>query len=339
GKVDRKALPVPVFTHAVFRAPVTVTEHLIADIITQVLGLTEPVGVDDDFFALGGTSLSATRLVARLETGILDTRMTETSVVVPVRWVFEHPTVASLASAVESVAGENDSTGAVRPVPLVVGVRPERIPLSPAQMRLWWLNRYDPDSTAYTLPFAVQLTGDLDSPALAAAVADVIGRHEILRTRYPESGGIPFQDIRSTTEVAGGLELFPTALSADRLDQVLAGHARARFDLTEQVPLRVHLYTLTDSDSTDSGVLHTDARDRHTTMLDTGTVDIVTDSGGVFVLVVIVHHVAADGFSGGVWTRDLLTAYRSRREGRVPGWAPLPVQYADYSLWQHRVLG
>ncbi|MFC9769698.1 condensation domain-containing protein, partial [Rhodococcus jostii] len=255
----------------------------------------------------------ATRLVARIEAGILDTDTTQTPVVVPVRWVFEHPTVASLASAVESVARENDSTGAARSVPLVVGVRPDRVPLSPAQMRLWWLNRYDPESTAYALPFAVRLSGDLDPQALAAAVADVVGRHEILRTRYPEIGGVPFQDIRSTIEVTDGLELFPTALSADRLDQVLTGHAQARFDLTEQVPLRMHLYTLTET---------------------------TTDGAGeVFVLVVIVHHVAADGFSGGVWTRDLLTAYRSRREGRAPAWAPLPVQYADYSLWQHRALG
>ena len=188
GKLDRKALPEPVFRIAEFRAPRTTAEATVADILAEVLGLggTRAVGIDDDFFALGGNSLTATRLAARLGAAF--------EVTVPVRTVFEHPDVAALAAAV----AESDGTPA-RPAPAPRGTDGPA-PLSPAQQRMWLLNRMDEQSAAYTIPLAMRLSGDLDVAALSAAVADVVARHEVLRTVYPETGSGPVQVVLPIAE-------------------------------------------------------------------------------------------------------------------------------------------
>ncbi|ORC15215.1 phosphopantetheine-binding protein, partial [Rhodococcus qingshengii] len=175
GKLDRKLLPEPVFEVAVFRAPVTAVEEIVASVFAEVLGV-ERVGLDDDFFALGGNSLIATRVAARLGQA-LDAQ-------VPVRVLFEASSVELLAARVESEIGSGARAA------LTARVRPERVPLSLAQQRMWFLNRFDTLSSANNIPVAIRLSGLLDVAALQAAVSDVVVRHEILRTVYPEVDGV-----------------------------------------------------------------------------------------------------------------------------------------------------
>ncbi|MCX5041573.1 amino acid adenylation domain-containing protein, partial [Aldersonia sp. NBC_00410] len=299
GKLDRKALPAPVFEVAVFRAPTTPVEQAVAGVFAEVLGI-EHVGLDDDFFALGGNSLLATQVTSRLGAA-LDAR-------VPVRVLFEAPTVERLAVAVESHTG----TGRVA---LVAGPRPERVPLSMAQSRMWFLNRFDPDSAVNNLPMAIRLSGALNVDALQAAIGDLLVRHESLRTIYPEIDGLGFQQVLPAAEAH--LDLVPVPVTEAELFGAVAGIVGRGFDVTVEVPVRARLLRVTDvADVTDAAVV-----------------------GDEFVLVVVVHHIAADGFSMGPLARDVMVAYESRTRGEVPGWAPLPVQYADFALWQRAVLG
>ncbi|MEE2035414.1 non-ribosomal peptide synthetase, partial [Rhodococcus chondri] len=185
GKLDRRALPEPVFEARAFRAPSTPVEEAVASVFAEVLGV-ERVGVDDDFFDLGGNSLVATQVAARLGAA-LDTT-------VPVRELFESPTVGALASRLDGRAGGRGRK------PLTSGTRPEIVPLSLAQQRMWFLNRFDPASGAYNIPLAIRLSGTLDVAALQGAVGDVIGRHEILRTVYPERDGSGHQVVLPVAE-------------------------------------------------------------------------------------------------------------------------------------------
>ncbi|WP_063061782.1 non-ribosomal peptide synthetase, partial [Nocardia sienata] len=289
GKLDRKALPAPVFEAREFRAPSTPIEEVVAGVFADVLGL-ERVGADDDFFALGGNSLIATQVVARVGAA-LDTK-------VAVRTLFEASTVAALAAAAESATGRGDL-----PV-LARRERPERVPLSLAQQRMWFLNQFDIDSAAYNIPVAVRLSGNLDIAALRQAVADIVGRHETLRTVYPAQDGRPYQLVLPVGRAVPELTPVPVAAAElrDRITEVIA----TGFDVTVEVPLRVALLHPADDE---------------------------------YVLVFVVHHISTDGWSMGPLTRDLMTAYAARTSGSAPAWTPLPVQYADYSLWQREVLG
>ncbi|WP_346764323.1 amino acid adenylation domain-containing protein [Rhodococcus sp. B10] len=288
GKLDRKALPSPEFRVNEYLPPTTAAEEIVAEVYSQVLGLPR-VGTDDNFFDLGGNSLVATQVVARIGAA-LDTR-------VPVRVLFEAPTVAALALRL-------DSASDVGRTPLVARVRPSVVPLSLAQQRMWFLNRFDTTSFADNLPIAMKLVGDLDSDALAAAVTDVVWRHEPLRTRYPEHDGVPRQLVLPADRV--DLDLEPRFLNISDVTADLATFVSMGFDVAEQVPLRVRLYAIGEDD---------------------------------YVLAVVLHHIAGDGFSMRPLARDLMTAYVARTAGQPPSWSPLDVQYADFALWQRAVLG
>ncbi|MGY2092202.1 amino acid adenylation domain-containing protein [Nocardia gipuzkoensis] len=289
GKLDRKALPEPVVQAGKFRAARNPVERAVAGVFADLLGV-ERAGIDDDFFALGGNSLLATRAVARVNEA-LESRIT-------VRDLFEAPLVSALAARV--VRGSADPA---RP-PLVRSRRPDRIPLSLAQQRMWLLNRIEPESPAYNLPFAIRLTGRLDLPALRHAVADVLERHEVLRTRYPvDAEGQPYQEILSTSTV------LPDGLAVEdhgaEVAETVNGLMSAGFDVTAAAPIRLRLFA----------------------------------SGEDHLLVIVTHHISADGASLAPLARDLVTAYVARRDGSAPDWRPLPVQYADFALWQHAVIG
>ncbi|MGV9337006.1 amino acid adenylation domain-containing protein, partial [Nocardia sp. NPDC003726] len=290
GKLDRRALPAPQLQTKEFRAPSGALEQLVAGVFADLLSAGGEIGADDDFFELGGNSLIATQVAARLGASV--------GARVPARTVFEAPTVALLAARLAEF-----DTGAARPA-LVAVERPERVPLSLAQRRMWFLNQFDTGSAANNIPFAVRLSGVLDVAALQTAVADVVGRHETLRTVYPAVDGTGYQLVLPAEQATP--DLTPHDLPAAQLPDWLRTFAAAGFDVADEVPLRLSL-----------------AR--------TGPDD--------YVLAVVVHHIAADGTSIAPLVRDLMTAYVARSNGSAPGWEPLPVQYADYTLWQRALLG
>lgn len=198
-------------------------------------------------------------------------------------------------------------TGEDRFRPLVAAQRPAAIPLSFAQRRLWFLDQLQRPAPVYNMAVALRLRGYLDTEALGAAVADVVGRHESLRTVFPAVDGVPRQLVIEARRADLGCDIVDaTAWPADRLQRAIEEAARHSFDLATEIPLRTWLFRIAD--------------DEH-------------------VLVAVAHHIAADGWSVAPLTADLSAAYASRCAGRAPDWAPLPVQYVDYTLWQREILG
>ncbi|MFJ2960677.1 condensation domain-containing protein, partial [Streptomyces sp. NPDC087270] len=275
----------------------SVREEILSSAFAQVLGV-QRVGVDDDFFDLGGHSLLAIRLISRIRATL--------NVEVPIRQVFDTPTVAGLARGL----------GGTRPVhaPLVAGPRPDRPPLSFAQQRLWFLSQLEGPNTTYNIPIAVRLTGALDARALADALADVVARHEVLRTLYPSDQGEPWQRVLPAD--AARLDVAVTEVARDDLDAQVTEAAAHTFDLTAELPLRAALLSIAPDHDPLGG--EKDRPQEH-------------------VLVLVVHHIAGDAWSMGPLWRDLSRAYAARRAGRAPAWEPLPAQYADFALWQRAV--
>ncbi|SON59511.1 Tyrocidine synthase 3 [Mycobacterium simulans] len=290
GKLDTRALPAPEYTAGEYRAPANAVEEILAGIYAELLGL-ERVGVDDSFFDLGGNSLSAMRLVTAINTA-LDANLS-------VRTVFDAPTVVELAPRV--------SVGTGRPSQLVAAERPAVVPLSFAQSRLWFLDQLQGPSPIYNVAVALQMCGRLDASALGAALADVVGRHESLRTVFAAPEGTPRQVVVSAERADFGWQIIDAGgWSADQLGDAIDSAACHTFDLATEVPFQARLFRV--------------AADEH-------------------LLVVVIHHIAADGWSIAPLTRDLGMAYASRCEGQAPGWDALAVQYADYTLWQRAQFG
>ena len=294
GKVDRAALGSAV-RRARPRAPAgspprTAAEQTLAGIWAEVLGV-EAIGVDDDFFDLGGHSLLAVRVASRAGQAL--------GVDVGLRLLFDAPTVATLARAVEGGGGGR----AVARVPPLVPVARDgdvEVPLSYAQEAMWFLDQLAPGNPASTMPAAFRLTGPLDVDALAGALGELVRRHEALRTTFPSTGGRPRQQITPPGPVALPVDdlsaLGPAA--AEAAARRLAGaEATAPFDLARGPLLRARLLRL--------------GPEEH-------------------VLLLTVHHIVADGWSAVVLRREL-----SGRPGRR---LPLPVQYTDYAVWQRRWL-
>ncbi|WDD90604.1 amino acid adenylation domain-containing protein (plasmid) [Burkholderia sp. FERM BP-3421] len=287
GKLDRKALPAPDFTSVSQREPRTPQEHLLATLFAEVLGL-ERVGIDDSFFDLGGHSLLATRLVSRIRAAL--------DIELPIRALFETPTVAALAPQLGmGVAGR---------ATLQAQIRPDVVPLSYAQQRLWFLHRYDEASAIYNIPFALRLDGPLDIGVLRQALDDLVDRHESLRTCFVEINGVARQLVVAPDDARLSFE--HVDVTDETLNDTLEQHTLHRFDLAREIPIRVVLFAI--------------APQRH-------------------VLLLLVHHIASDGWSWAPFMRDLSRAYVARADGRDPMIEPLPVQYADYTLWQREWLG
>ncbi|HEX5288637.1 MAG TPA: amino acid adenylation domain-containing protein, partial [Streptosporangiaceae bacterium] len=287
GKLDRRALPAPEFpTSQAGQEPRTAEERILCELFEQTLGV-DGVGINDSFFELGGHSLLATQLINRLRSAL--------GIELALRVLFERPTVAELAALVPG-AGRSRAQ-------LSRQGRPERVPLSLGQQGLWFLNRAEDESSAYHLSYAFRIEGAVDEAAMAAAVADVAARHEVLRTVFPEADGVPFQ--RVLDPQAGAPELRVIDAPAAALAQTLAELVQLPFDLTRDPPWRTTLVRC----------------------------------GAVRVLALVMHHIASDGWSRGPLLRDLGEAYRSRLAGADGALAPLAIQYSDYALWQRDLLG
>jgi amino acid adenylation domain-containing protein len=297
GKLDRRALPEPeaAATESRPAAPRTPTEEILAQIWAEVLR-TESVGVDDDFFALGGHSLLATRLLARVQNGL--------GVVLPLRALFEGPTVAALAARAE----ETRRAGLPVLPPVVRVDRDRPLPLSFAQERLWFLDRLEGGSAAYNLPAALRLTGALDAAALERSLGEIVRRHEALRTVFREADGgavqviVPFAGFALPVEDLS--KLGGTAREAE-VRRRAREHAARPFDLAEGPLLRAALLRL--------------SREEH-------------------VLLLCIHHIVFDGWSSGVLVRELSALYAAYRDGAASPLAEPPVQYADYAVWQREQL-
>ena len=292
GKIDRLALPAAERRPAVeaWVEPRSVTETALAAIYREVLSVPR-VGATDSFFSLGGHSLSATKLVSRIRTGL--------GVDLPLRQVFETPEIARLALAVDAARGE--ATAAMRAVPRADRSRP--LPLSFAQKRLWFLNRLEPDNPFYNIALALRLDGALDILALQSALADIVERHEILRSTYHDADGGPVQRIHAAADM-------PVVLHRMRsdedegdasIDRLARDEARLPFNLETGPIIRA---TLVEIDEVQHALLIT------------------------------MHHIAADGWSMGVLVQELTTAYEARSVGRQAALPALAVQYADFAAWQ-----
>jgi amino acid adenylation domain-containing protein len=287
GKVDRLALPAPERSAGGGRPPRDRRERELCALFGETLGLPD-VGIDDDFFALGGHSLLGTRLISRIRAVL--------GIEVKLRELFESPTVFELARRLDPAV---TTRLALRPA-----ARPDPMPLSFAQRRLWFLHQLEGPSPTYNMPLALHLDGDLDEAALEATLRDVVARHETLRTIFPELDGQPVQ--RVLDPEAARVRVDVRDVDEAELPTVLREAARHRFALDSEIPVRAWLFRMGSARS---------------------------------VLLLVMHHIAGDGWSMRPLAADLMTAYAARRAGTEPAWVPLPVQYADFTMWQHDVLG
>ncbi|MEO3855320.1 amino acid adenylation domain-containing protein [Acrocarpospora sp. B8E8] len=295
GKVDRKALPEPEEPDVARRAPRTPVELRTAEIWAEMLGV-QP-GLTDDFFRLGGHSILVVRMIARLRETF--------GVAIPMRAVFDHPTVEGVARIIASLSTPApDGTSAI---PLADRNLP--MPLSPAQRRLWVLDRLTPDSPEYLVPMAVRLSGPIDAEAVRAAWSRIVARHEILRTRYVTADGEP----RQVVDPAGPVP-FETADAADEDDALRLATAAARrpFDLAGEWPIRVLLLRTPGEDC---------------------------------LMVAVLHHIACDGWSTGLLTSEFTTLYQDAEDlpaprlqyGDYTAWQAAQAGTASLGYWRERL--
>lgn len=294
GKLDRSALPAPSFAvTSVDDEPTTELESTLARILAEVVDVPF-AGTSADFFALGGTSLSATRYAGRIGE-ILGYH-------VPVRVIFDNPTVAELAAHLD--AARIDSADVTPPSHWLTNELIERIrsgreatmPLSPQQQAMWIASRIASTATAYNITGGLRVTGAFDAHVLEAALNDVVQRHESLRTTFPKTATGPVQRIWPQRRVEVGIADSRENCSTTEL---LAQAGAHRFDLSIELPIRATVARTGDDE---------------------------------FVVILVVHHIAADGESISPLSADLSFAYTSRDSGTAPEWPNQPLQYAEYQL-------
>jgi len=296
GKIDRDALPSVdgerTEVDYSFVEPRTEIEELVTQIWRELLK-RDRIGVHDNFFELGGHSLLATRVVARLQSNF--------HVDLSLRKLFEHPTIAGLSEYIDELRRSSAGTSST---PIVPGNRNQALPLSFSQRRLWYLQKVDPNLSAYNIPAAFRIRGDLDCPALEQALNDVIARHEILRSYVKEADGQPLQE------------------SAPDL--------RIRLPVTELTDLSQYA-----AENEANRLFHADARQLHdlsnAPLLRTALIELAVDD---HVLILNFHHIIADNSSLAIFYRELERFYDAARQGKKASLPSLPVQYADYAGWQ-----
>ena len=298
GKVDRRALPEPALPARPLASvlPRTPVEDVIASIWAQVLGL-ERVGIHENFFQLGGHSLLATRVVSRLREAFgLD---------VPVRTMFEAPTVAGLAAYVDGMRRRAEGRSSA---PLGRATGPDRLTPSFAQQRLWFFEQLEPGSAVYNVPAVLRLRGRLDVAALEASLTEIARRHEALRTTFVSEDGRPVQVIAPPSPWTVAVTDLGDLAEAERdaaAARLAAEEAADPFDLARGPLGRVRLVRLADD-------LH--------------------------LLLITFHHIVADGWAFDVFLRELTALYEAQVSGRPAALPALPIQYADFAAWQREAL-
>ncbi|GER91693.1 hypothetical protein KDW_58550 [Dictyobacter vulcani] len=292
GKVDRRALPAVEdeqsdATVTLLAAPTNPVQELLLEIWQQVLG-RQQITIHDNFFEVGGHSLLATQLVSRIRNLM--------NVDIPLRVLFEAPTIAQLAHYVQ----DQRSDQAV--VPVIEAGPHELAPLSFAQQRLWFLEQLEPGNIAYNIPLALHLRGALNVTALQQTVREIVRRHESLRTRFVSVNGEARQQIDPCESFTLALE---PVEPGQQLQDLIEEEARQPFDL-EQGPLfRARLLQVSAQEA---------------------------------LLLLTLHHSIADGWSLGILTRELSQLYTAYVNGQPFALSELPLQYADYALWQRQWL-
>ncbi|HYC30039.1 MAG TPA: amino acid adenylation domain-containing protein, partial [Chitinophagaceae bacterium] len=290
GKIDRKQLPDPALKQEGYVPPRNSVEQALAGIWSQLLQVKR-VGIYDDFFELGGHSLLATRVISAIRH--------EMKVELAIKHLFDHPTIAALASCMNEM-----ETAALLPA-IEAGERPERIPLSFAQERLWFIHELN-GSIQYHLPVVMRLKGSLNIAALSSALQGIINRHEVLRTVIRQHEGAAYQQLLEKDSwqlniVEGGKYRKKAAALQELVRQMIS----YPFDLGNDHMLRADLVRLNQHDH---------------------------------ILVVVLHHIASDGWSMSVIVKELVELYNAYNDNRAPQLPLLPVQYADYALWQRKYL-
>jgi amino acid adenylation domain-containing protein len=314
GKIDRRAiaqLPPPEGTALVgakYVAPRDAVEEIIAGLWADILGVSLP-GVHDNFFDLGGHSLKATQLLSRIrQTFQAD---------IPLRSLFESPTIAGMAVVVrEVVSGESALSKTITPIPReeTSGIPLEPPPLSFSQQRLWFLDQLDPGSLTHNIPAAVRITGKLDTLALEKSLNELIRRHESLRTTFADGDGHPVQIIAPEFNISlpifdwialGGSQSEGILTESDHIDSVIQDWAKSQvqipFDLSTGPLIRSGLLRIDDNES---------------------------------ILVVTIHHIVSDGWSMGILVKEIAILYESFSVGKEASLPNLRLQYADYAAWQ-----
>ena len=300
GKLNRRALPAPVASRdslaQSFTAPRSQMEELLASIFCDLLSV-ERVGIDDNFFELGGHSLLATQLISRIRAAF--------QVELPLRTVFESPTVAALSTNIEH---ERQAAGGESLPRLQRVSRAGAIPLSFAQQRLWFLHQLEPASAVYNMPAAVRLSGSLNIAALEATLTEIVRRHESLRTTFAYAGEQPCQVIHAaeswSLSVIDVSELAESERGAE-VSRLADEEARRPFDLQAGPLLRTTLVKTTEADH---------------------------------VLLWTMHHIISDGWSMGILIREVAALYEAYVRGVASPLEELPIQYADYAVWQRETL-
>jgi amino acid adenylation domain-containing protein len=300
GKVDRRALPVPDWTDLEQTTPLVAPrdslEQQVADIWAEVLKHPR-IGIHDNFFELGGHSLLATQVVSRLQQAL--------SINLPLRLLFEFPTIAELRQHFEVM----QSTVAAKALPPIKRVdRSQPLALSFAQQRLWFLNQLTGSSAIYNMPAAVRLQGVLQVEVLEQVVSEMVHRHEPLRTVFAVVDEMPIQAINPPTpQLVPVIDLqnLPAAAQRAEIERLATEEAQQPFDLAQGSLLRARLLRLSAEDH---------------------------------VLLTTMHHIISDGWSMGVFIRESIALYMAFVEGQASPLPPLPIQYADYAHWQRQWL-
>ncbi|MDM8560647.1 non-ribosomal peptide synthase/polyketide synthase [Candidatus Parabeggiatoa sp. HSG14] len=291
GKVERNALPAPENSvdEESYIAPRTPTEEILGGLFANILKL-EQVGIQDNFFERGGHSLLATQLISRIR----DTFAVE----LPLRDLFESPTIADLVMPIEA-ARQNESIPPIQAV-----AREGELPLSFAQERLWFLNQLEPNNPFYNMPIALRLRGSLSVETLKQSLQEIVQRHESLRTTFGAVEGHAVQIISPTLDLPFSVvdcQSFSITEQAEKVQRLITQDAGQPFDLAKGPLIRASLLRV--------GVAE-------------------------YVFLLNLHHIISDGWSMGVLIQELTTLYTAFSTGAPSPFSPLPIQYSDFATWQ-----